>query len=132
VGQVDNYVTKASNYGDQSESWSGVDVNLSARMRGGLLLQGGTSTGRTRTDICEVREQLPETAMLNPFCDVSTPWLTQVKFVGAYSVRRIGVQISGTLQNLPGPVINATYVASNALVAPSLGRRSREEPRMRR
>ena len=122
VGRVDNYVTRASNYGDRSESWSGVDVNLSARIRGGLLLQGGSSTGRTSTNSCEVREQLPETAMLNPFCDTSTPWLTQVKFVTAYSVPRIGVNVSGTLQNLPGPSLSATYVASNAIVTPSLGR----------
>jgi hypothetical protein len=60
--------------------------------------------------------------MLNPFCDTSTPWLTQVKFVTAYSVPRIGVNVSGTLQNLPGPSLSATYVASSALVAPSLGR----------
>ena len=122
VGQVDNYVTRASNYGDQSEMWSGVDINLSARMRGGLLLQGGSSTGRTTTDSCAIREKLPETAMLNPFCDASTPWLTQIKFVASYSVPRIDVRFSGTLQNLPGPALSATYVASNALVAPSLGR----------
>ena len=122
VGQVDNYVTKASNYGDQSETWSGVDVNLNARMRGGLLLQGGTSTGRTRTDTCEIRQQLPETAMLNPFCDVKTPWLTQVKFVASYTVPRVDVHVSGTLQNLPGPALSATYVVANALVQPSLGR----------
>jgi hypothetical protein len=122
VGQVDNYVTRASNYGDQSEMWSGVDINLSARARGGLLLQGGTSTGRTSTDSCAIREKLPETAMLNPFCDASTSWLTQVKFVASYSVPRIDVRLSGTLQNLPGPALSATYVASNALVAPSLGR----------
>ncbi len=122
VGQVSNYVTKASNYGDQSEMWNGVDVNVSARLRGSLLLAGGTSTGRTSTNTCAVREELPETAMLNPFCDSSTPWLTQVKFVTSYIVPRIGVNLSGTLQNLPGPALSATYVASNAVVAPSLGR----------
>jgi hypothetical protein len=122
VGQVDNYVTRASEYGDQSETWSGVDVNVSARLRGSLLLQGGTSTGRTSTNTCDIREELPETAMLNPFCDAATPWLTQVKFVAAYTVPRVGVQVSGTLQNLPGPALSAAYVASNAIIVPSLGR----------
>ncbi len=122
VGQVNNFVTRASNYGDQSETWSGVDINLSSRLRGSLLLQGGSSTGRTSTDSCDIRAALPETAMLNPFCDTSTPWLTQIKFVAAYPVPRIGMQLSATLQNLPGPAISASYVASNALVAPSLGR----------
>jgi hypothetical protein len=32
------------------------------------------------------------------------------------------VNLSGTLQNLPGPALSATYVASNAIVTPSLGR----------
>ena len=122
VGQVDNYVTKASDFGAQSETWSGVDINLSARMRGGFLLQGGSSTGRTSTESCEIREKVPETAMLNPFCDTSTPWLTQVKFVTSYTVPRVDVQLSGTLQNLPGPALSATYAASNAVVMPSLGR----------
>jgi hypothetical protein len=122
VGQVDNYVTKASNYGDQSETWQGVDVNLSFRPRNSLLIQGGTSTGRVHTDSCAIREKLPETAMLNSYCDVVFPWATQVKFVSAYTVPKIAVQLSGTLQNLPGPATSATYVASNALIQPSLGR----------
>jgi hypothetical protein len=122
VGLVDNYVTKASRYGDQSEVWSGLDVNLAARIRSGIFVQGGTSTGRTHTDSCAIRQQLPETAMLNPFCNVTTPWTTQLKLVGAYTVPKVDAQFSATFQNLPGPALSATYVASNALIAPSLGR----------
>jgi hypothetical protein len=60
--------------------------------------------------------------MLNPFCDVTTPWTTQLKLVGAYTVPKVDAQLSATFQNLPGPALSATYVASNALIAPSLGR----------
>jgi len=42
--------------------------------------------------------------------------------VASYTVPRVDVHVSGTLQNLPGPALSATYVASNALVQPSLGR----------
>jgi hypothetical protein len=122
VGLVDNYITKASNYGKQTEHWNGVDVTMSARLRNGLLVQGGTSTGRTSTNHCEIRDKLPEASLTNPFCDVATPFLTQVKFLAAYTVPRIDVQLSGTLQNIPGPVANANYVVASALVAPSLGR----------
>jgi hypothetical protein len=56
------------------------------------------------------------------FCHVAGTFLTQLKLVALYTVPRIDVQISGSLQNLPGPAITASYVAPNALVAPSLGR----------
>ena len=36
---------------------------MNARVRGGVLLQGGLSTGRTSTDNCEMLEKLPELAM---------------------------------------------------------------------
>lgn len=42
--------------------------------------------------------------------------------MGSYVVPVIGLQISGTLQSIPGPEIAANYVASNASIAPSLGR----------
>jgi hypothetical protein len=56
------------------------------------------------------------------FCHVQGTFLTQLKLLGAYTVPRIGVQISASLQSLPGPEITASYVATNAVVAPSLGR----------
>ncbi len=121
-GQVDNYVTLARNYGKQTEHWNGVDFSVNARPGAGVLLQGGLSTGRTSTDSCDVRAALPETAPLNAFCKVDGIFITQVKFLGTYLVPKVGVQIAATFQSLPGPSILANYVATNALVQPSLGR----------
>jgi len=122
VGLVDNYTTRASRYGKQIEHWNGVDVSLTARPRPGLFVQGGTSTGRTSLNSCEIRTALPETALTNPFCKTNTPFLTSIKFLGSYLVPRIDVQVSATMQNIPGPVANANYVATTAQVAASLGR----------
>jgi hypothetical protein len=120
--RAENFVTHASNYGDQTEYWHGIDFTLNARPRQGLLLQGGTSTGRTVTDDCELVARLPELSQTDPFCHVATNWLTQVKLLGSYTVPRIDVLVSGTFQSLPGPEILADFVALNAEVRPSLGR----------
>jgi len=122
VGQVDNYVTFASAYGDQIEHWNGIDATLNARLRQGLLLQGGISTGRTSTDNCDIRGALPETGALNPFCHVDTNFLTQVKLLGTYTVPKVDVLFSATFQSLPGPQVTANYTVPNAAIQPSLGR----------
>jgi len=122
AGQVDNYVTFASNFGKQIEHWNGVDFTVNARPRTGVLLQGGLSTGRTSTDMCEIRDELPETANLNPFCHVDTEFLTQVKLLGTYTIPKVDVLFSATFQSLPGPQVTANYVATNAQIQPSLGR----------
>jgi len=123
VGQVDNYVTLAGDYGSQIEHWNGIDFSVNARPRGGVLLQGGFSTGRTSTDNCAVLAQLPEISALGgPYCHVDTAFLTQVKLLGSYMVPKIDVQTSATFQSLPGPQITANYIAANALIQPSLGR----------
>ena len=74
------------------------------------------------TDNCEVVTKVDNPSPL--YCHQQTNWMgqTQVKFVGAYLVPRVDVQVSGTLQSVPGPVILANYVVANALVQPSLGR----------
>jgi hypothetical protein len=115
-----NYVTLSDRYGTQIEHWNGFDVNLSARPGGGLLFQGGVSTGRTTTDNCDVVTKLDNPSPL--YCHVDTLFLTQVKALGSYLVPRAQVQISGTFQSIPGPPILATYTAPNAVIAPSLGR----------
>jgi hypothetical protein len=139
VGQVDNYVTFASDYGTMTEHWNGVDVGISARLPNGLTVQGGTSTGRTTMNSCDVAARLPQstsqsdsagqaatgttrTNAQNPFCNSATPWLTQIKFLATYVIPRIAVQVSGTLQSIAGPPVRANFTASNAVVAPSLGR----------
>jgi hypothetical protein len=118
-----NFVTLSDKYGKQTQNWQGVDVNVNLRPASGVLLQGGTSTGRQVTDNCEILAKLPELSPVGlPYCHVVPLFLTQVKFLGFYTIPRVDVQVSGAFQSLPGPQIAANYNAPNALVAPSLGR----------
>jgi hypothetical protein len=120
---ANNLLTFGDNYGKQISHWNGVDVNVTARPHSAVLLQGGTSTGRSVTDNCEVLEKVPEINLLGaPYCHATGAFQTQVKLLGTYTVPRIDVQLAATLQNLPGPQLAATYTASNAEVVPSLGR----------
>jgi hypothetical protein len=122
VGQVNNLVTFSNAYGKQIEHWNGVDVTVNARPQAGMLLQGGVSTGRTSTDNCPVFAAVPESAPLNAYCHVDTKFLTQIKLLGTYTIPKVDVQFSGTFQSLPGPQVTAVYVATNAVIQPSLGR----------
>ena len=56
-------------------------------------------------------------------CHIETPFSaqTQVKFYGSYPLPA-GFAVSAVFQNTPGPNILANYPASNAIIAPSLGR----------
>jgi outer membrane receptor protein involved in Fe transport len=58
-----------------------------------------------------------------PYCDVKPLWSsgTQVKLAGTYQLPW-DLRVSGTFQNTAGPEITASYVATNAVIAPSLGR----------
>ena len=136
---ANNLVTFASNYGKQIEHWNGIDVSINARLQRGLLVQGGFSTGRTSTDSCEIVAQLPEliagvgvvaaipgaaatSATPQQYCHVDTPFLTQIKGLGSYTIPKIDVQVSGSFQSVPGPQVVGNYNAPNAVVVPSLGR----------
>ena len=80
-------MTLSDSYGKQIEHWNGVDVNVNLRARGGVIVQGGTSTGRTSTDNCEVVAQVPELNPLGaPHCHQDTNWLTQFKLLGSYLI----------------------------------------------
>ena len=122
VGQVDNFFTMASNYGTQIQRWQGLDANAVVRAQGGLTLQGGMSTGSTLNDICEVQAQLPEISPINPYCRTATLYLTQIKGLGSYLVPKVAVQLAVGIQSVPGPVIAANQVVTNAVIQPSLGR----------
>jgi len=120
----DNRITFAKEFGRSIRHWNGMDLSLNARVRDGVLLQGGMSTGRTSTDNCDLVQKLPELSPAIPlgYCHVDTKFLTQFKFLGSYTIPRVDVQISGSMQSIPGPEIQANYVVPTALAAVSLGR----------
>ena len=131
VGQVDNLVTFAENLGGQREGFDAFDFSVNVRPRQRMVLQGGFSSGRATTDTCSIVSQLRNSVVVSSsigtvqsvdMCHLQTPFLTQVKFLGTYGVPKIDVDIAATYQSLPGPLIAANYVASNAQVQPSLGR----------
>ena len=120
VGQVDSLLRPAADFGRQISHWNGVDFTLDARLRQGITLQGGLSSGRTSTDECDVAPKVDSPNAR--YCHVDTKFLTQVKFLGVYTVPKVDVQIAATYQSLPGPQITANYNAPNATIAASLGR----------
>jgi len=93
-------------------------VSIDARLSG-FQLGGGVDTGRTVFDNCFVTDSPQQ--LLN--CRVVAPFLaqTQVKLHGSYLLPR-DVRVSAIFQNVGGPEIEANYVATNAEIAPSLGR----------
>src|SRR5262249_21725819 len=132
-GQVQNLVELASHYGDQSEVYNGVDLTLNARMKR-LYVSGGMNTGRTETSNCDIVSRYPQVIATvsganytlprdRAFCDNVTSWAaqTQVKF-GAIYTMPWDMQTSATVQHYPGVTQNATVVATNAQIAPELGR----------
>lgn len=138
-GQSRLVVEQASNYGDYTEVYHGFDVTLTARIRR-VFVTGGMNTGRTEVDYCGVVINNPQVipsvattasagavAFTQPrnasFCNNVTPWSaqTQVKLAGVYELPW-RVQASIAYQYFPGVTQTANIVASNALIAPSLGR----------
>ncbi len=116
------FVTLSNNYGKQTEHFDGVNISVNARLMNGLLLQGGTGSGRQKLNDCEVVEKLPEmlhTFFGDPnrffafaerpkeFCEQNNGWRTSLQGLAAYTVPKVDVQVSGTWQNLPGAVVQA-------------------------
>lgn len=137
VGAVNNVGNPAGVYGDVRENWQGGDVIVNARLRGAVL-QGGLSTGKTTVDMCSIWQSMPHVTVnsslqatgslaaggagrVGDFCHQETPFLTQLKFLGSYALPA-GFQVSGTFQSIPGDTLFANYVATNAVILPSLGR----------
>ncbi|HXH25776.1 MAG TPA: TonB-dependent receptor [Vicinamibacterales bacterium] len=138
---ADNYVTFADEYGKTIQYWHGVDVNVNARLRGGLTVQGGTSTGRGVRDNCEVVAKLPELLFAGGVwqrpesCRVEEPWLTQLRGLAAYTVPKVDVQIGVGFQFKPGTLgiggndaatngqsVSANFLVPSAVAAQTLGR----------
>jgi len=142
-GLVDNYFTSASDYGNVTYYWHGVDVEIKARMQKGLVFQGGTTTGRGVRDTCQVTAKLPEllrdalgVAQQIDSCAVNEVWQTTFRGLASYIIPKADVQVSAIIRSQPnaqpgftsadvatnGTSLAATYTATSAQVQQILGR----------
>ena len=143
-GQITNVIGLAE--GRIQDVYDGVDLTFSARLPRRVLLSGGTSTGRERTNDCALLNQPNLSAGLlfngvagtvsgfagsaagissphqQAFCDIRPPLQTNVKFLAVYPLPWWGLQTSATFQGLPGPARPASASISSAAIAPSLNR----------
>jgi hypothetical protein len=141
-GRVDNYLTLASDYGDMSVYWHGIEGTVNARLNNGLTLQGGFTSGAGVWDQCEITQALPELYITAgtqfnqqqiSACNVSEPWLWTWRGLANYVIPKIDVQVSGIFRSQPNtaPTNNpgstgasqaANLIVPNAVVQSALGR----------
>jgi hypothetical protein len=118
------------------DHWIGYDLGVNARLRYGIILQGGLSTGHQTTDYCGVQDPakagnkallemlavpVPGTPIVNHTslntCHMAQKWLPQLKFLGSYTVPKVDVQIGTAFQSIPGIELAANYAAINSDLA---------------
>jgi hypothetical protein len=134
-GQVNELQSLAG--GRRTKVFNGVDLTVNSRFGQGGMIAGGLAMGNTVADDCGAavdnpaaglivtdtvnRNARPVTALR--FCRSTLSWSQDLllKVHGAYPLPW-DLQTSATFQSLPGIPIMATYVASGAEIARSLGR----------
>jgi hypothetical protein len=82
----DNFLTLDHNYDSQKQAADNISLNVTARPRSGLTLQGGFNTANTSSDSCALRALLPEIAPTNSWCDTSSGWVTRYTGLATYTV----------------------------------------------
>jgi len=134
-GQKGSFIQyrRESSYGDAAERtryWHGVDVDVNARLRGGLFLQAGTSTGRQVNDTCALTAivgpgvGLATTGLDNPDprnCRSVDPFQTTLRGSASFTIPKVDVLVSATMRSQPAAQLNATWLVPNSQVQAILG-----------
>ena len=111
-------ISLADDFGKRIEHWDGIDVTAQARIRNGLTISGGVSTGRTLLDNCDL-VTIPQLAELNvapggfsplfffaatpqEFCKQDQGFITQIKAFAAYTIPKRGRATIGRLSGSAG------------------------------
>jgi hypothetical protein len=119
-------------YGPERDShWDGFDVSVNARLRTGLTLQAGTTTGHAIVDTCATASKFNNTASLNVSpsgespdprgCRNVDPWQTQLRGLASYTIPKVDVLVSAVLRSQPPLQLTATWQVPNSVIAAALG-----------
>ena len=128
-GKVHNLITFASNFGNETKKYQGVDFNVNARLPHGALIVGGLNIGNSvafNSGFSGTSSAVNDCFVVNSpeqlyQCNQQTPYQKQVKVLFTYPLPW-DFQASANFQSLPGPAILANWSVPNASIAPSLGR----------
>jgi hypothetical protein len=117
-----NFNALAANYGNQYQRFNGFLLNVTSRVRGGLTLQGGFNSGKTVSDNCEIRAQIPElttpglvqtllppVTASNPWCHVDSGWVTRATALGSYTIPKVDVLVAATFRSDQGGMLAANW-----------------------
>lgn len=112
---------------DRKNWWNGVDINVNARLKSGLIMRGGVVLSTAGDDYCTYVENgyygtgIPEGPSRRN-CRTVTPVRPEFKGLATYTIPRIGMQLAGTLTSRSGPAKVATLQVPAAEIARTLGR----------
>jgi hypothetical protein len=145
-GQVDNFVTLASNFGGNiTDVYTGTDLAVNARLPHGVLVQGGVNVGHEVFNSCSMVGNVDTpsggpidiqfggvgTPLVNTingvaapstvYCNVAPPFQSQTKltFAGPLPWH---ANLSIAFQSIPGKQQVASYNVPSSAIAQSLGR----------
>jgi hypothetical protein len=90
--------------------YDGVEISVNARLPRNAFVLGGVTTQRTATNNCDVVNRNPDDLR---FCDQEPPFRTLYKVSAAYTLP-YDVQLSGSLQAVPGGDIAANFTYNSA------------------
>ena len=119
------------------QTFNGVDINLNARLRGGLVLQGGLAVGKNYGSIQTYAPLgagaganqafqptcfVVDSPQVGEFCNENPPYQGQLKGSAIVPLPWWGLETSVTFQSIPGIERRAAWAAPNSAISPTLGR----------
>src|SRR6476620_6983798 len=124
------YLVRESDLGAERDShWDGVECNVNARFRGGLITQFGTSTGRGVVNTCETIQLYAPTTATNTGsagpdprgCNNEEPFQTTIRGLASYTIPKVDVLVSATVRSTANSLVNANWQIPNSVVQSALG-----------
>jgi hypothetical protein len=129
VAAVPFLVREADLGAERDSHWDGFEVTVNARLRSGLTVQLGSSTGRGVVNTCDTITRYAPTAATNTGsagpdprgCKNVEPFQSTIRGLASYTLPKIDVLISATVRSQPSTPITATWQVPNSAIAAALG-----------
>jgi hypothetical protein len=110
-----NLVRFETDFGPERDNhYDGVDVTLNARLKQGLTLQAGTTTGRSVVNRCDTQGLIDSPDLRD--CDSNNPFQTTLRGLATYTIPKIDVLVSATLRSQPVVRLSADLNLPNTCI----------------